>query len=67
MFKIIRTIRIGFLHATYHRNMKRAQIARTQQNVVKFKKYIYRAEDAWRKLVILTNKNKPTDGKESST
>ncbi len=67
MFKIIRTIRIGFLHATYHRNMKRAQIARTQQNVVKFKKYIYRAEDAWRKLVILLNKNKPNDGKESST
>jgi len=67
MFKIIRTIRIGFLHASYHRNMKQAQLARTQQNVVKFKKYIYRAEDAWRKLVILLNKNKPTDGKESST
>jgi hypothetical protein len=47
--------------------MKQAQLARTQQNVVKFKKYIYRAEDAWRKLVILLNKNKPTDGKESST
>ena len=67
MFKIIRIIRIGFLHASYHRNMKHAQLARTQQNVVKFKKYIYRAEDAWRKLVILLNKNKPTDGKESST
>jgi hypothetical protein len=47
--------------------MKWAQIARTQQNVVKFKKYIYRAEDAWRKLVILLNKNKSTNGKESST
>ena len=35
--------------------------------VVKFKKYIYRAEDAWRKLVILLNKNKSTNGKESST
>lgn len=67
MFKIIRTIRIGFLHAKYHRNMKWAKNERTQQNIVKFKKYIYRAEDAWRKLVILTNKNKPTDGKESST
>lgn len=53
---------MGFLHATYHRNMKWAQIARTQQNIVKFKKYIYRAEDAWKKIVILTNKNKPTDG-----
>ena len=67
MFKFIRTIRIGLLHATYHRNMKWAQVARKQQNIVKFKKYIYRAEDAWRKLVILTNKNKPLNGKESST
>ena len=67
MFKIIRTIRIGFLHASYHRNMKWAQISRTKQDIIKFKKYIYRAEDAWRKLVILINKNKPTDGKESST
>ena len=67
MFKLIRILHIGFLHASYHRNMKWAQIARTQQNVVKFKKYIYRAEDAWRKLVILLNKNKSTNGKESST
>ncbi len=58
---------IGIYHAKYHRNMKWAKNERTQQNIVKFKKYIYRAEDAWRKLVILTNKNKPTDGKESST
>ena len=67
MFKIIRKIRIGFLHAKYHRNMKWASKARTQQNIVQFKKYIYRAENAWRKLVILTNKNKTTNGKESST
>ena len=71
MFKTIRIIRIGFLHATYHRNMKWAGIARTQQNIIKninqFKKYIYRAENAWRKLVILSNKNKTTNGKESST
>ena len=44
-----------------------AQLARTEQDIVKFKKYIYRAEDAWRKLVILINKNKSNDGKESST
>ena len=50
------------MHATYHRNMKCAEIARSQKNVIKFKKYIYRAEDAWKKVVILTNKNKPTDG-----
>ena len=47
--------------------MKWAGIARTQQNIIKFKKYIYRAENAWRKLVILSNKNKTTNGKESST
>ena len=64
MFKFYRQIRIGVVHATFHRNMKRAELARTQQDVVKFKKYIYRAEDAWKKIVILTNKNKTTDGKE---
>jgi hypothetical protein len=51
-------IRIGILHATYHRNMKKADIARTNQDIVSFKKYIYQAEDAWRKIVILTNKIK---------
>lgn len=50
--------RIGLLHAAYHRNMKRAEQARTEQNVLKFKKYIYRAEDAWKKLVIITEKSK---------
>ena len=53
-----RKIRIGMLHATYHRNMKRAEGARQQQDVLRFKKYIYRAEDAWRRLVILTEKIK---------
>jgi hypothetical protein len=46
------------LHATYHRNVKKAEVARQKQDVVEFKKYIYRAEDAWRKLVILTEKSK---------
>ena len=50
--------RIGILHAAYHRNMKRAEVARKQQNVIEFKKYIYQAEDAWRKIVILTEKIK---------
>jgi hypothetical protein len=58
MIKWLRRIRIGVLHATYHRNMKRANQSRTKQDIVKFKKYIYRAEDAWRKLVILIEKNK---------
>ncbi len=46
------------LHAAYHRNMKRADEARSNHDIVAFKKYIYRAEDAWRKIVILTNKIK---------
>ena len=58
MRKIIIKIRIGVLHAAYHRNIKKADAARENQDIVKFKKYIYAAEDAWRKLVILTNKIK---------
>ena len=58
MVKFFRKIRIGLLHATYHRNMKKAVIARKQANVVKFKKYIYRAEDAWRRMVTLIEKQK---------
>lgn len=53
-----RKFKIGILHAAYHRNMKRAEAARQQQNILLFKKYIYRAEDAWRRLVILTEKIK---------
>jgi hypothetical protein len=58
MFNWLRKLRIGMLHATYHRNVKKAETARQKQDVVEFKKYIYRAEDAWRKLVILTEKTK---------
>jgi hypothetical protein len=38
--------------------MKKADEARSKQDIVAFKKYIYNAEDAWRKLVILTDKIK---------
>ena len=58
MFSWLHKLRIGIYHATYHRNVKKAEIARQKQDVVEFKKYIYRAEDAWRKLVILTEKTK---------
>jgi len=58
MLKSLIKIRISILHATYHRNMKKADAARSKHDIVTFKKYIYRAEDAWRKLVILTNKIK---------
>lgn len=58
MLKYFIKIRIGLLHATYHRNMKRATTAREKQDIIEFKKYIYAAEDAWRKIVMLTNKIK---------
>lgn len=50
--------RIAILHATYHRMMKRADKARAEHDIIQFKKYIYKSEDAWRKLVILTHKIK---------
>ena len=56
--KWIRTLRIGLLHATYHRNLRKADAARIQSNIEQFKRYVYRAEDAWRKLVILQERNK---------
>ncbi len=51
-------IRIGVLHATFHRNMRKADVARNKHDIVTFKKHIYQAEDAWRKIVILTEKIK---------
>ena len=51
-------IRIGLLHATYHRWMRKAEQAKEDHDIHQFKKAIYKAEDAWRKLVILTNKTK---------
>ena len=56
--KLLASIRIGFLHATFQRNIKKANAARSKQDIVTFKKHIYKAEDAWRKIVILTQKIK---------
>lgn len=50
--------RIAILHATYHRNIKLMENARQKRDIVEFKTYAYRAEDAWRKIVILTEKLK---------
>lgn len=58
MRKLINKIRVGLLHAKYHRNLKSAETARKQQDIVKFKKHVYQAEDAWKQIVIITNKNK---------
>jgi hypothetical protein len=58
IFVMFAKIRIGFLHATFQRNMRKANDARSKQDIVTFKKHIYQAEDAWRKIVILTQKIK---------
>jgi hypothetical protein len=41
--------------------MKYAEVARKKQDILQFKKYVYRAEDAWKRLVIIKQKMK-TDG-----
>ena len=51
-------IRISILNATYHRNMKHEERCRIKLDIFKFKKHVYAAEDAWRKLVILMQKIK---------
>ena len=60
--KIVDKIRAGMYHATYHRNIKKADKARHTYNIDKFKIYIYRAEDAWKKLAIINHKYKETNG-----
>ena len=54
----LRKFRIAILHAKFHRNMKKAVKAREEQDILKFKKYIYQAEDAWKQIVILTEQTK---------
>ena len=54
--KFLDKIRIGIFHASYHRNMKHAKQAQENSNISKFKKYIYKAEDAWKKVIIIKKK-----------
>jgi hypothetical protein len=54
--KQLLNIRIAILHAAYHRNLKKATLAKIKKNLVDFQKCIYKSEDAWRKLVRLTTK-----------
>jgi len=58
MFKWYYKFRIALLHAKFHKNLKRAENARYVSNFALFRDCIYKAEDAWRKLVILTEKIK---------
>lgn len=60
------SIRIAIAHAAYHRYLKRAIQAKLTSDVIKFKQNIYKSEDAWRKVVVLTNKKQLLNGKEIS-
>jgi len=62
MLKWINNIRIGLLHAKYHRCMRIVEQSREDKNLIKFKKHVYQAEDAWRKMVILIEKQKQHNG-----
>jgi len=54
--KFLDKIRIGIYHASYHRNMKKAQKSQTKRDLNNFKKYVYKAEDAWKKIVTIKRK-----------
>ena len=62
LIKILIKFRIAILHAKFHRLMKRADKARISKDILKFKKCVYKAEDAWRKMVILIEKQKQHNG-----
>lgn len=54
--KFLDKIRIGIYHASYHRNMKKAQKEQIKRNLNKFKTYVYKAEDSWKKIVTIRKK-----------
>ena len=42
--------------------MRIVEQSREDKNLIKFKKHVYQAEDAWRKMVILIEKQKKHNG-----
>jgi hypothetical protein len=56
--KLLDKIRTGLFHASYHRNLRYAEEQKEKKDINKFKKYIYRAENAWRRLVQIQEKYK---------
>ena len=61
--KFLDKIRLGMYHASYHRNLKKANACVGTKNIVKFKKYVYKAEDAWKQVVLIQKKyNKEKNG-----
>lgn len=51
-------IRIGILHAKFHRALARMTTARQNLDIAMFKQAAESAEDAWRKLVYFKHKIK---------
>jgi len=49
-------ILVGIYHATYHRNIRNAEKAKDKKDIELFKKSVYRAEDAWKKIVLIKKK-----------
>jgi hypothetical protein len=58
MLERINKFRVALLHAKYHRCIRKAESAMAKSDIQQFRKYIYRAEDAWKKIVIISNKTK---------
>jgi len=56
--KFLDKIRIGLCHASYHRNLRYAEAQKQKKDINKFKKYVYRAENAWKRLVQIQEKYK---------
>ena len=54
--KFLDKIRIGLYHAAYHRNLRYAEQQKEKKDIFKFQKYVYRAEDAWKKLITIKKK-----------
>tara|TARA_Y100000034_G_C6540141_1_gene232989 strand:- start:126 stop:311 length:186 start_codon:yes stop_codon:yes gene_type:complete len=60
--KFLDKIKLGFYHASYHRNLRCAKKCVETKDLVKFKKYVYRAEDAWKQVVLIQKKYKVKNG-----
>ena len=57
---------IGWYHARYHKNLKKAEAAKDSKDLYKFKKYIYKAEDAWKKIITINSYGKKSNNRRFS-
>ena len=56
--KLLDKIRIGLCHASYHRNLRYAEQQKEKKDINHFKKYVYPAENAWKRSVQIQDKYK---------